>query len=75
MPSPKIPGPLNGNYFIGGYITEVHGSYADSNSPLNAIQIEIPSSLRQNATFDGFARNLAYAVFKFYYLNSFHLFI
>lgn len=75
MPSPQNPGPLNGNYYNGGYITKAHGSYDDVYSPINAIQLEMPSSLRQDTTVDEFARNLALAVFEFYHLNSFHLYI
>lgn len=73
VPSPINPGPLNGNYYNGGYITKTHGSYYNAGLPLNAIQIEVPSSLRQIDTVDEFARNLAYSVFEFYYLHSFNV--
>ena len=72
VPSPQHKGPLNGNYYNGGYITRAHGSYDDSNSSLNAIQLEMPSSLRQNGTVDQYAKNLAFAVYQYYHLNSFY---
>lgn len=71
IPSPKNPRPNDNNYFTGGYISQVHGSYMNRLQPFSAIQIESPSSLRQTATVDDFARKLADAVFQYYLLHSF----
>lgn len=73
VPSPEYPGPGTGNYFNGGYITKAHGSYDNSALPLNAIQIEVPSSLRQESTVDQFAKNLANSVYQYYNLHLFYL--
>ena len=48
VPSPNYPSPAGGSYFIGGYITQRHGSSGtrDDNLDIDAIQIESPMILR-----------------------------
>ena len=48
VPSTDYPSPSGGSYFIGGYITQRHGSSGvrGSRSDIDAIQIESPMSLR-----------------------------
>mmetsp|Transcript_89989 Transcript_89989/g.155879 ORF Transcript_89989/g.155879 Transcript_89989/m.155879 type:complete len:652 (-) Transcript_89989:274-2229(-) len=43
VPSPTDPGPDDGNYFSGGYITRTYSG------KLDAIQIELPSALRSSS--------------------------
>jgi hypothetical protein len=73
VPSPQYLHPLNNNYFSGGYITEVHGSFENSHHPFNSIQIEVPFSLRSEESVDLFAKKLADAIYEFYFIHSFDL--
>jgi len=44
VPSPSNPSPNGGNYFNGGYTTQVHGSR--DGGTIDAIQVESPSNVR-----------------------------
>ena len=63
VPSPSIPGPDGGAYFSGGYNTRVHGSR--DGGQIDAIQIESPRSLRNEAAGPGYAREIAEVIDAF----------
>ena len=54
VPSAANPGPAGGNYFSGGYTTKLWGVAASAVSPdaaaIDAVQIELPSSIRFGGT-------------------------
>lgn len=71
VPSPNTPSPSGANYYSGGYITDRYTSEEFSKYRLNAVQIELPSSLRDNATLEDTAHKLAACIHEFYTIHSF----
>lgn len=74
VPSPSYPSPSGGNYYSGGYITQVHSAFLPQNAQyrLSAIQCELPYYMRANASMvKTYAKQFASAVYDFYWINSF----
>lgn len=63
VPSAGIPGPGDGNYYSGGYNTEIHGSR--DGGVIDAVQIECPKYVRNPHTAPMFAASLAKAIHHF----------
>lgn len=70
IPSPRYPGPGNGNYFTGGFITKTYGSEKCKSSRLNAVQIEVPYEMRMDNKLATSAKQLASAIFDYYTLHN-----
>ena len=68
VPSPEYPGPGNGNYYTGGFNTTHHGSH--SGGLIDAIQLEIPSSLRNARAAPKYAEIMASSLVEFLEMNS-----
>lgn len=67
VPSPTYPSPGNGNYFIGGYIIKTFGSkYSGS---IDAIQIELPKSMRDDKLYSKACPAIAKAIIHFWQAN------
>ena len=73
VPSPTFPSPNKGNYYKGGFITQIYSSAQMSQYRLNAIQIELPSDLRHGSISQIIedSKKLADCIFDFYFINSF----
>jgi len=71
VPSPNYPSPNGGNYYSGGFITSAHGSSQTNEYRLNAIQIELPFSMRANDTAINLsAKQVAASIFEYYRIHS-----
>jgi hypothetical protein len=71
VPSPLYPSPNGGNYYSGGFITSAHGSSQTNEYRLNAIQIELPFSMRANDTAVNLsAKQVAASIFEYYNRHS-----
>ena len=57
VPSPQNPGPAGAKYFIGGYITQTHGSR--DGGTVDAIQIESPKTYRRSGEREKYGKALA----------------
>jgi len=68
-PSPTQK-PDNSSYFPGGYTVKTWGSFYPSVFNLNAVQIELPSSMRSTSTYALYAKNLAAAIYDWYFLHG-----
>lgn len=75
VPSPNHPSALNNaNYYSGGYITEHYSSKDLSKYRINAIQIELPSSMRHDSLIiETNAKKIASCIYEFYTINSFEM--
>jgi hypothetical protein len=72
VPSPLFGTPNGSNYYSGGYITEKYSSSKEFQKyRINAIQIELPSSLRKPDQLELHARKIAKCLFEFYVVNLF----
>jgi hypothetical protein len=74
VPSPANPSPKNASYYSGGYITEAHGSYYSNGYRVNAVQIELPSSMRSDAVYEANGKKIAACLFDFYWTHNFDKF-
>ena len=63
VPSNTTLSPGSGNYFSGGYIVKTHGS--KTSGVCDAIQVEIPSWLRQEGTYKDISKAIARAAVRF----------
>jgi hypothetical protein len=72
IPSPDVPGPLNTQYYTGGFITSYYSSAEMSDYRLNCIQLELPSNFRHGSKdkITENAKHLAECIFEFYTKNS-----
>ncbi len=68
-PSPT-ENPGTSKYFRGGFTVQTYGSYYASKFNMNAIQIELPSSMRQTANYSVYGLNIASAIYDFYFIHS-----
>ena len=71
VPSPSNPSPGSSNYYSGGYITERYTSLDFLKYRINSIQLELPASMRDEATHEFYAKQIAECIFDFYCLHSF----
>ncbi|XP_043916186.1 uncharacterized protein LOC122792476 [Protopterus annectens] len=67
VPSPTYPSPGKGNYFIGGYITRTFGS--KYSGTIDAIQIELPKSMRNDKRCPKQCPAVAQAIIQFWQVN------
>lgn len=63
VPSPQNPGPFGKKYFTGGYNTEEHGS--KTGGVIDAIQVECPQYVRNEAAGGDYSAALARAVHRY----------
>ena len=71
VPSPSYPSPKDSKYYSGGYITERYTSPEFLKYRINAIQIELPVSMRNESSYEVYAKQVAECIFDFYCLHSF----
>lgn len=72
VPSPNHVGPHGANYYSGGFITEHYSSKEMAKYRLNCIQIELPASMRHDASVvEVNAKKIASCLFDYYFVNSF----
>lgn len=69
VPSPNHTSPQHACYYSGGYITKLHGLLKKS-SKLNAIQIELPYTMRIEQDIKYYAIDVARAIYDFYNLHE-----
>ena len=74
VPSPTHPSPNNSSYYTGGYITQAHGSYYPNDYRVNAVQMELPSSMRSDAVYEANGKKIAACLFDFYWAHNFDRF-
>ena len=63
VPSPQFPSPGNGSYYTGGFNTTYHGSH--QGSPVDAIQLENPKSLRNAKAAPSYVEALSLSLVQF----------
>jgi hypothetical protein len=71
VPSPLYPSPQNNSYYNGGHITSAHGSYYPTPYRVNAIQMELPKSMRSDLTYEDYAKKIASCLYDYYFIHSF----
>lgn len=71
VPSPKNTAPGASKYYNGGQITAMYTSDQFKNFKMTGFQMELPCRLIKASEAPTFGKNLAAAIFNYYFLNKF----